>query len=145
MDLQRRDYRFLADAIPPKEEYAVKVRLTESQAQLYRHFLDGRDRFEGWSLNDQHILTRIATHPHLLISRKREANRKNAVREFPSFLFVGGEWTAAVPRFASQCWDDYGHMCVWRMHLLSLNLFYSHDSVLLVETRLVLDSAIFRG
>jgi len=37
---QRRDYRVLAECLPPKQEYVLNIRLSPLQDQLYRRFLD---------------------------------------------------------------------------------------------------------
>ena len=37
---QRRDYRVLAECLPPKQEYVLNIRLSPVQDQLYRRFLD---------------------------------------------------------------------------------------------------------
>ena len=37
---QRRDYRVLAECLPPKQEYVLAIRLSPIQDQLYRHFLE---------------------------------------------------------------------------------------------------------
>ena len=37
---QRRDYRVLADQLPPKQEYVLAIRMSPIQDQLYRRFLE---------------------------------------------------------------------------------------------------------
>ena len=42
---KRRDYRVLAECLPPKQEYVVSIRMSPLQDCLYRKFLDeGRTR-----------------------------------------------------------------------------------------------------
>ena len=37
---QRRDYRVLAEHLPPKQEYVLNIRLSPVQDQLYRRYLE---------------------------------------------------------------------------------------------------------
>ena len=38
--LQRRDYRVLAEFLPPKQEYVLSIRLSPLQDKLYRRYID---------------------------------------------------------------------------------------------------------
>lgn len=38
--IQRRDYRVLAEHLPPKQEYVLNIRLSPVQDQLYRRYLE---------------------------------------------------------------------------------------------------------
>ncbi|XP_049268422.1 transcriptional regulator ATRX homolog [Rhipicephalus sanguineus] len=71
--VQRCDKTALAPYLPPKHEYVIRVRLSDIQVSLYRHFLEhltlgaGDQRMNNISLfTDYFTLQNISTHPLLL-------------------------------------------------------------------------------
>ncbi|XP_065308809.1 transcriptional regulator ATRX homolog isoform X8 [Dermacentor albipictus] len=82
--VQRCDKSALASYLPPKHEYVVRVRLSDEQVSLYRHFLEhlaqgpGQQRRGSMSLfTDFYVLQNISTHPLLLeLSDDRVATRE---------------------------------------------------------------------
>lgn len=76
--VQRRDYRVLADTLPPKQEYVISFRLSPVQDKLYRLFLDqekgchgAKDLFTTFS-----SLAKVWNHPWVLrLSEIREVEK----------------------------------------------------------------------
>ena len=76
--VQRKDYRVLADTLPPKQEYVISFRLSPVQDKLYRHFLSkdngchgAKDLFSTYS-----NLAKVWNHPWILrLSEIREMEK----------------------------------------------------------------------
>lgn len=77
--VQRKDYRVLSTALPPKQEYVISFRLTEVQDKLYRFYLNtfrgskcgATDLFSTFS-----NMAKVWNHPWVLrLSEQRAAKR----------------------------------------------------------------------
>ncbi|KAL3073201.1 hypothetical protein niasHT_035477 [Heterodera trifolii] len=88
--LDRRDYTVLKESLPPKQEYVLMIRLTQSQIELYRHFLGFAERNNTlnshYILQNHVILYRIWTHPYLIIEHEREEERKQLMADDDDFV-----------------------------------------------------------
>lgn len=81
--VQRRDYAVLEPYLPPKYEYVLFIRLTETQVKIYRHYMDrfarqgdGSNR-TSFLFADFQELQRICTHPRVLLDRSKEKKEKD--------------------------------------------------------------------
>ncbi|XP_063222750.1 transcriptional regulator ATRX homolog isoform X2 [Bacillus rossius redtenbacheri] len=82
--IQRFDYAVLTPYLPPKQEYAIFIRLTELQIKLYQYYLD-HNAPDGKAktaklFTDFHIIQRICTHPRVL-QMNFEKNEKTAEKK----------------------------------------------------------------
>ena len=79
--VQRRDFRVLSEALPPKHEYVIAFHLTEIQDKLYRLYLEqfrcrgAKDLFSTFS-----NLAKVWNHPWVL-RLSEERRRLNALSD----------------------------------------------------------------
>lgn len=80
--VQRRDYAVLEPYLPPKHEYVLFIRLTDTQVKLYKYYMeylakrgDGSGR-TSFLFSDFQQLQRICTHPRVLLDRTHERKEK---------------------------------------------------------------------
>nr|XP_023025621.1 transcriptional regulator ATRX homolog [Leptinotarsa decemlineata] len=80
--VQRRDYAVLEPYLPPKYEYVLFVKLSETQVKLYQHYMDKYARQSDGSnrtsflFTDFQKLQRICTHPRTLAEKGSEKKEK---------------------------------------------------------------------
>lgn len=82
--------KVLVQTIPPKQEYVIYVRLTNKQCQLYRAYLKivfspSEKKTNPQVLRDYYILSRIWTHPFLLILHEKEVEKKRLFQDDINF------------------------------------------------------------
>ncbi|XP_011142974.1 transcriptional regulator ATRX isoform X3 [Harpegnathos saltator] len=86
--VQRFDYSVLTPFLPPKQEYVIFVRLTETQIKMYQYYLDNlarRHHGTGGSLfADFQALQRVWTHPIVLRLNAEKIEKANEKKGFSS-------------------------------------------------------------
>ncbi|XP_012269869.2 transcriptional regulator ATRX-like [Athalia rosae] len=85
--VQRFDYSVLTPFLPPKQEYVIFVRLTDTQIKLYQHYIDNYSRKTlgaGSLFADFQALQRIWTHPIVLRMNAERIEKLNEKRRLES-------------------------------------------------------------
>ncbi len=92
--VQRKDFDVIKPFLPAKHEYAIFVRLSSKQCDLYRRYLDEKGytktdnigKMAGTQLfSDVHVLRRICTHPWIMRIYHLEKLQKDA-KQMDDFL-----------------------------------------------------------
>lgn len=116
--VQRFDYSVLTPYLPPKEEYVISIRITDTQEKLYRHYLEN-DSSRGSAgkgaqlFADFQQLQRVWTHPRVL-KMSQERNELKAEKEDQSdsegslkdFIDDGSASDTSSPSSSSEEDDD---------------------------------------
>ncbi|XP_077277366.1 uncharacterized protein LOC143905688 [Temnothorax americanus] len=86
--VQRFDYSVLTPFLPPKQEYVIFVRLTDTQVKMYQYYLENLARIKrhtggrgGTLFADFQALQRIWTHPVVLRMNAEKKERANENKE----------------------------------------------------------------
>ncbi|XP_024877012.1 transcriptional regulator ATRX-like isoform X1 [Temnothorax curvispinosus] len=84
--VQRFDYSVLTPFLPPKQEYVIFVRLTDTQVKMYQYYLENLARRHaggqgGTLFADFQALQRIWTHPVVLRLNAEKIERANEKKE----------------------------------------------------------------
>lgn len=89
---QRCDYSALTKFLPPKHEYVISVKCSETQIKMYQHYLDNLSqrkadrKIQGGTLfADYNVLRNLCTHPYIVHTSYERAEER---RVFFSSIFV---------------------------------------------------------
>lgn len=115
--VQRMDYSILAESLKPKKEYVLKVRLTETQIKLYRHYFENlaqggrggesieRSGNKGYLFKDWFIFQVISAHPYLLKTSCLRDIERQLEKEEEDFV-VDDDYESDEPSPASNDVED---------------------------------------
>ncbi|KYM93557.1 Transcriptional regulator ATRX like protein, partial [Cyphomyrmex costatus] len=84
--VQRFDYSILTPFLPPKQEYVIFVRLTDTQIKMYQYYLHNLAKFRSGQIvrrffTDFQALQRIWTHPLALRLNTEKIEKANEKKE----------------------------------------------------------------
>ncbi|KAJ8925712.1 hypothetical protein NQ315_009559 [Exocentrus adspersus] len=120
--VQRKDYAVLEPYLPPKYEYVLFIKLTETQVKLYKHYMeryarqgDGSNR-TSFLFADFQQLQRICTHPRVLLEKSSEKREKDYDTEsegsLKDFIDDGDESSAQSSDNSSESGSSDSEGCV---------------------------------
>ena len=77
--IHRKDEDFIREMLPPKHEYAIKVRLSETQIEIYKKYLEIANSIKLKLFRDFQFCKALTTHPWLI--REQISYKKNTENE----------------------------------------------------------------